>query len=180
MRSSDGKCLLWEPAIRPECKPAPLCEDLRSTMKRSPLPPIHGQVLDLPPEVRHALRTLARSPGFAITVVLTLALGLAATTTMLGVLDHVLLRPLAYPDSDRLVTLYQSGTSGARRLVSYPTMQDWARDDHQFAGMAWIRGTVSYPVGTRGPESCRRRLCVAAILPTDGHRAGPRARLRYR
>ena len=97
-----------------------------------------------------AARALRRSPGFATTVVLTLALGIAATTTMFSVVDHVLLRPLFYPDANDLVLLYQRGTSGTLRLVSFPTLEDWARDDPSFAGMSWLRGTggtLSTPAG---------------------------------
>jgi putative ABC transport system permease protein len=127
-----------------------------------------GRNVDLPGEFRHAIRALGRSPGFAITVVLTLALGLAATTTMFELVDHVLFRPLPYRDADRLVTLFQAGTSGARRLVSYPTLQDWARDDPQFAEMAWMRGTMHTLTAPAGPE----RVLAAYVSPGFFHLMG--------
>jgi hypothetical protein len=55
--------------------------------------------------LRHAARSLARAPGFALTVVATLALGIGANTAVFSALDAVLLRPLPFPDAERLVRL---------------------------------------------------------------------------
>ena len=54
-------------------------------------------------DLRHTLRSLARSPGFAMAAVLTLAVAIGATTAIFSVVDGVLLRPLPFPDADRLV-----------------------------------------------------------------------------
>src|SRR6185503_13718119 len=56
-------------------------------------------------ESRHALRSLARTPTFSIVTIVTLALGLGAATTIFTLLDHVVLRPLPYPNAERLVHL---------------------------------------------------------------------------
>jgi len=56
-------------------------------------------------DIRHALRTLRRAPGFTLAAVLTLALGIGATTAIYAVLEHVVLDPLPYPDADRLVRI---------------------------------------------------------------------------
>ena len=63
-------------------------------------------------ETRHAARSLARTPSFSLIVVVTLALGLGAATTIFTLLDRVVLRPLPYPNADRLIHI---GTSGPRR-----------------------------------------------------------------
>src|SRR6267142_45768 len=54
-------------------------------------------------DVRHAVRTLARTPGFALVTILTLALGIGANTAIFSVVNAVILRPLGYPRPDRLI-----------------------------------------------------------------------------
>ena len=58
-------------------------------------------------DVRYALRTLARKPLFTLVVVATLTLGIGANTTIFSLLHQVLLRPLPYPDADRLANLFR-------------------------------------------------------------------------
>ena len=109
-----------------------------------------GAVEDVIRELRLAARATRRSIGYSLTVVLTLALGIGATVTIFSVIDHVLLRPLSYAHADRLVALYQHGTEGNQRLVSYPTLLDWSHADAGFSAMAYIRGdglTLSTPDG---------------------------------
>ena len=61
---------------------------------------------DLPRDFRHALRSLRRTPGFALVAVLTLGVGLGANAAIFGVLDAALFRPLPYPEGERIVTLH--------------------------------------------------------------------------
>jgi predicted permease len=112
-------------------------------------------------DLRIALRAIRNAPGYALTVILTLALGIGASATIFSIVDHVLVRPLGYPDADRLVTLLQSGKTGNQRLVSYPTLQDWAASGAGFTGMAWIRGTGLTMDREEGP----RRVVAGYVSP---------------
>jgi putative ABC transport system permease protein len=98
-----------------------------------------GMVLDC----KHLLRSLLHSKGFAATVVLTLALGIAVTTAVVSVADHVLVRSLAFGDSSRLMMMLERDPAGAIRVPSAPTVADWKRDSgaaQAFEGLTYIRG----------------------------------------
>jgi len=90
--------------------------------------------------IAHAMRTLRRSPGYSIAVVLTLALGIGGTAAVTSVLRSVLLRPLSYAPADRVVTALERDSTGNERLASYPTFQDWRSGANTFEGLAFVRG----------------------------------------
>ncbi|MGB6690200.1 MAG: ABC transporter permease [Terracidiphilus sp.] len=87
-------------------------------------------------DLRFAARQLTKSPGFAVTAILTLALGIGANTAMFSVVQGVLLAPLPYSQPDRLVMIWQSRPNVKQIDVSYPDFQDWQRDAHSFERMA--------------------------------------------
>ena len=95
----------------------------------------------LPRDLRFALRSLRKTPGFATMVVITIALVVGANATAFTVLDQVLFRSLPYGDAGRLYSLFQQSKRGGQRLPSYPSFQDWTRDSKSFLGIAFIRGT---------------------------------------
>jgi predicted permease len=80
-------------------------------------------------DVRYAARVLHKSPGFTLVAVLTLALGIGANTAIFSVVNAVLLRPLPFADSSRLVQIFSTdSTAGSRNdVVSYPDYEDWQR-----------------------------------------------------
>jgi predicted permease len=77
-------------------------------------------------DLKYSLRQIRKSPGFALTAIGTLALGIGAAAAMFTVVDHVLLRPLPYADADRLVTLSERGkTSDFKRDVPWLDIEEW-------------------------------------------------------
>ena len=93
-------------------------------------------------DLRYALRSLVRQPSFALTAILTLALGIGATTAIFSVVHAVVLSPLPYPEPDRIVAIQNVWTkTGARNLtVSAPDFEDWKRQSRSFAAMAHFAG----------------------------------------
>lgn len=85
--------------------------------------------------LRHAFRQLRKSPGFAATAMLTLALGIGASTAIFAVLDAVLLDPLPFAEPDRLVAVAPQ----PEPYASIPTMQDYLFRSTSFAGLAAYR-----------------------------------------
>jgi predicted permease len=107
-------------------------------------------------DIRYALRTIRMSPGFSLIVVLTLALGIGATTTMFSVVDRVLLRSLPYPASEQLVALAASGSdaaSGTDFEFSYPDYVDWKeRSQGLFSNIVAWQSTNFVVSGGGEPE----------------------------
>ncbi len=88
-------------------------------------------------DLKFALRSLAKAPGFTAVAVLTLALGIGACTAIFSVVDAVLLRPLDYRDPDQIVTLWSLNTRrGTRYQVSGPDFRDWRTQSRSFAALA--------------------------------------------
>jgi len=76
-------------------------------------------------DIRHAFRSLLRSPGFSIAAILTLALGIGANTAVFSVVNAVLLKPLSYPKPDRLVQFWLKSTEGSVPGASIPDLRFW-------------------------------------------------------
>jgi putative ABC transport system permease protein len=91
-------------------------------------------------DLRHALRTLARSPGYTVTVVLTLALGIGGTTAVFSVLRSVILTPFPWAPADRVMMIAERDSADNVRPASYPTFQDWRAGTNAFEALAFVRG----------------------------------------
>jgi putative ABC transport system permease protein len=90
---------------------------------------------DLLTDIRYGLRLLARNPTFTLVAVLALALGIGATTTIFSVVDTVLLKPLPYPRSDRIVSVGLTGF-GQDSIALAPDYLEWRARNHVFEEMA--------------------------------------------
>ena len=115
----------------------------------------------MPLDFRYALRSLRRSPGFALAVVLTLGLGIGANTAIFSVVRAVLLKPLPHRDGDRLVYLWQSveGAGGENVLFSVPEILDFREQAKTLGGIAEYSG---YQVVLQG-ESDATRITVGLV-----------------
>jgi len=104
-------------------------------------------------DLRYSLRTLSRSPGFAITAVVILGLGIGAMTAIFTVVNGVLLRPLPYPQSDRIVTLHEVSAKGHSMAVAGPNFRDIHDQSQSFKALAEVSGMGPVTVlGAAEPE----------------------------
>src|SRR5580765_2266849 len=104
-------------------------------------------------DVRYAIRSLRRSPGFAVIAIVTLALGIGATTAIYSVVDTILLQPLPFVDGDRLVRVVENvpspvaGRPAVQRGVSYHEFLEWRARSRTLAD-AFAVSTSETVVGT--------------------------------
>jgi len=92
-------------------------------------------------DLAYTARGLVREPGFAIATILVAALGIGANTAVFSITDRVLIRPLPFPDSDRIVKLWESTPeSGRQNVVSAPNYRDWRRMSSSFESMGAYTG----------------------------------------
>ena len=88
-------------------------------------------------DLRYGARMLFKHPGFTLVAVITLALGIGANTTIFSVINSLLLKPIPFPEADRIVLLWecQANDPNSRNIVSAPNFQDWQRQNEVFANM---------------------------------------------
>jgi predicted permease len=112
-------------------------------------------------DLKYAFRTLAKSPAFTAVAVLTLALGIGASTTIFSVLDAVLLRPLPYPNQERIVELRELDEKGKGMPVAEPNFNDVRDRSGSFAAIAKYTGTMDSAVAG-GSEPVRTNTCAVS------------------
>ena len=119
-------------------------------------------------DLRYAIRTLRKSPGFAAIAILTLALGIGANTALFSVVNGVLLNPLPYPDSGRLAAIYAKTPGFDRGPVVYLNFLDWQREARTFASMAIYRNENYNSTGRAEAERLTGYMISADFFATLG------------
>src|SRR5437773_7353858 len=87
-------------------------------------------------DLRYAVRILGKNPGFTTIAILTLALGIGVNTATFSIVNAVLLRPLPYPDADRIMVLNESSGPGQDYSVALPDYFDWRKENTVFEHLA--------------------------------------------
>src|SRR5271157_118833 len=120
-------------------------------------------------DVRYGLRVLRRNPGFAATAILTLALGIGATTAIFSVVDTVMFKPLPFPTADRLVRVRSViAATGHGAVASYPDYLDWRARNHVFESMAVFRTNDFTLIGPREPLHLQGAVVSAQVFSLLG------------
>jgi hypothetical protein len=124
-------------------------------------------------DIRYGFRMLVRSPGFAAVVVLTLALGIGATTAVFSIVNAVLLRPLAYPQSGRLVCLHEIIPALADKYPLFPVnarhFMEWRQRCSSFESLSVVSLFTSGPMTLTGraePQSLASLQVSANVFET--------------
>src|SRR5579875_2363204 len=108
---------------------------------------MYPRVESLWADLRYAIRQLRKNPGYAFTAIMILASGIGATTAVFSLLNAVLLRPLPFPEPDRLMWIVQQDHSlpgVATESLSYPDYFDWRAQNRTFDGLAsYVGGGVT-------------------------------------
>ena len=115
-------------------------------------------------DLRYAVRTLWKSPGFTAVAIIALALGIGANTAMFSIVNGVLLRPIQYPEPERLLKLYTSTPQYRDGSVSYPNYLDWQQRSQSFETMAAYRNDTFNLTGQGEPERLRGQMASAVVF----------------
>ncbi|HEY6340676.1 MAG TPA: ABC transporter permease [Bryobacteraceae bacterium] len=107
-------------------------------------------------DLRYSARMLAKTPGFAIVSLLTLALGIGANTAIFSFVDAVFLKPLPYPDADRIVFVLEKTPQRERYVISTLDYLDWKKQTDVFESMTAFAGGVVTLTGMGEPVQLRR------------------------
>jgi putative ABC transport system permease protein len=119
-------------------------------------------------DLRYGSRTIRRAPGFAATVVVVAALGIGATTAVFTVADYVLVRPLPYLHSERLVSMWEARPGYLRMELSPPNYLDWKAAATSFEVMAAYAPWSTSMVGQGEPIQVEGANLAADLLPMLG------------
>ncbi len=121
-----------------------------------------GQIMQ---DLRYAFRGMRREPGFAATAILSLALGIGANTAIFTVVNAVLLKPLPFPEPERLVQVWESRPANSHNRVNAHNFLDWRERTHSFEDMAAIQATTASVTGAGDPVAVDVMMVSASYFP---------------
>ena len=114
-------------------------------------------------DIRYGFRTLAKSYGFTAVAVLTLALGIGANSAIFSFVDGVLLKPLPYPDPERILQVWEKLPGGGNNGVSTANFLDWQHQSDVFEAMVATTGGIHDALGGTPTPSCSASaVCLPA------------------
>jgi putative ABC transport system permease protein len=121
-------------------------------------------------DLKFALRSLLKAPGFTAVAVLIVALGIGAATAMFSTVNSLVLRPVALPESERLAVVYETNLprNVSRFSVSYPNYRDWCERSRSWTALAAVGWRAMNLTGRGDPELVNVRPMTANFLPTLG------------
>jgi putative ABC transport system permease protein len=119
-------------------------------------------------DLRHALRSLLKTPGFTLVAVFTLALGIGANTAIFSLVQSVLLNPFPFPHPERLVSLWEDEITFKQASIAWPDLQDWQRDNTAFTAIGGYRRDEFTFTGNGEPEMLRGALVSASFFDAVG------------
>src|SRR5438270_462676 len=108
-------------------------------------------------DLRFALRLFRKAPSFSVSAILTLALGIGATTAIFSVVYGVLLRPLPYPQPDRIVRLWEQGANRNRMNFADPNFEDIRSQNKSLLAVAEYNSGFATVAGSLAPQTTIRR-----------------------
>jgi predicted permease len=129
-------------------------------------PAVHWDILRQ--DLRYTARTLAHAPGFAAVAILVLALGIGANTAVFSVTDDVLIRPLPFPSSDRLVSLWEKLPGYGHMELSPANYRDWKRMNNVFEDVAATSTFDVNLIGQGAPERIKTGVVTGNLFQVLG------------
>ncbi|HEX6563675.1 MAG TPA: ABC transporter permease [Chthoniobacterales bacterium] len=118
-------------------------------------------------ELRHTIRLLLKSPGFAITAILILGFGIGTNTAIFSLVQAVILKPLPYPDPTSLIQIFLT-YQGNEDSIDYPDYADIAGAQHSFKNMAVVASGSLDLTGERNPERLKVDFITASMFAVTG------------
>ena len=122
-------------------------------------------------DLRYAVRLLLKNPSVTLVAIFALALGIGANTAIFSVINAVLLRPLPYPDADKLIVLREHSHTFERGAVGYMNWLDWHASQKSFTDLALVRreaANFSLGSGVGSPDRLRGLRASSGFLSVMG------------